>query len=142
MSNLNRNLTVLLHMKEYCEQIEKTFDMFGKNIEDFNINVVFRNAISMPIFQIGELVNHLTEDYIVATQNDINWNEIRGMRNRFAHGYYDMDYSIIFDTAINDIPLIKEFIDKEIKKLMKESRDTIFTSLYSQFLTQGNQWKA
>ncbi len=119
MSNLNRNLTVLLHMKEYCEQIEKTFDMFGKNIEDFNSNVVFRNAISMPIFQIGELVNHLTEDYIVATQNDINWNEIRGMRNRFAHGYYDMDYSIIFDTAIKDIPVIKEFIDKEIKKLMK-----------------------
>ena len=71
MSNLNRDLTVLLHMKEYCEQIEKTFDMFGKNIEDFNINVVFRNAISMPIFQIGELVNHLTEDYIVTTQNDI-----------------------------------------------------------------------
>lgn len=30
MSNLNRDLTVLLHMKEYCEQIEKTFDMFGK----------------------------------------------------------------------------------------------------------------
>ena len=46
MSNLNRNLTVLLHMKEYCEQIEKTFDMFGKNIEDFNINVIFRNACS------------------------------------------------------------------------------------------------
>lgn len=73
----------------------------------------------MPIFQIGELVNNLTEEYIVSTQNDMNWNEIRGMRNRFAYGYYDMDYSIIFDTAINDIPLIKEFIDKEIKKLMK-----------------------
>ena len=87
-------------MKEYCEQIEKTFDMFGKKIEDFNTDVVFRNAISMPIFQI-------------------NWNEIRGMRNRFAHGYYDMDYSIIFDTAIKDIPVIKEFIDREIQKLTK-----------------------
>lgn len=119
MSNLTRNLTVLLHMKEYCEQIDKTFDMFGKNIEAFNSNVIFRNAISMPIFQIGELVNHLTEDYIQATKNNINWNEVRGMRNRFAHGYYDMDYSIIFDTAIKDIPVIKEFIDKEIEKLVK-----------------------
>ena len=119
MSNLNRNLTVLLHMKEYCEQIEKTFNMFGKNIEDFNTNVIFRNAISMPIFQIGELAYHLTKDYIAVTKNNINWNEIRGMRNHFAHGYYDMDYSIIFDTAINDIPIIKEFIDKEIQKLTK-----------------------
>lgn len=119
MSNLNRNLTVLLHMKEYCEQIDKAFEIFGKNIEDFNTNAVFRNAISMPIFQIGELANHLTKDYIETTQNDINWNEIRGMRNRFAHGYYDMDYSIVFDTAINDIPAIKIFIDKEIHKLTK-----------------------
>ncbi len=119
MSNLNRNLTVLLHMKEYCEQVDKAFEIFGKSIEDFNSNVVFKNAISMPIFQIGELANHLTEDYIKATQKDINWNEIRGMRNRFAHGYYDMDYNIIFDTAINDIPVIKLFIDKEIEKLTK-----------------------
>ena len=106
-------------MKEYCEQIEKTFEIFGKNIEEFNKNVVFRNAISMPIFQIGELANHLTADYLTETQNDINWNEVRGMRNRFAHGYFDMDYNIIFDTASKDIPIIKEFIDKEIKKLMK-----------------------
>ena len=119
MSNLNRNLTVLLHMKEYCEQIDKALEIFGKSLEDFNRNVVFRNAISMPIFQIGELANHLTKDYIEETQNNINWNEIRGMRNRFAHGYYDMDYSIIFDTTINDIPVIKEFIDKEIQKLAK-----------------------
>ena len=119
MSNLNRNIKVLLHMKEYCEQIDKTFDMFGKNIEDFNNNVIFRNAISMPIFQIGELVNHLTSEYIEETKEAINWNEVRGMRNRFAHGYYDMDYSIIFDTAIKDIPVIKKFIDKQLKNLMK-----------------------
>lgn len=50
MSNLNKNLTVLLHMKEYCEQIDKTFEIFGNNIEEFNSNAVFRNAISMPIF--------------------------------------------------------------------------------------------
>ncbi len=88
-------------------------------MEDFNRNVIFRNAISMPIFQIGELVNHLTPEYLETTQKDINWNEIRGMRNRFAHGYYDMDYSIIFDTASKDIPIIKQFIDEEIKRLMK-----------------------
>ncbi len=44
MSNLNRDLTVLLHMKEYCEQIDKTFEIFEKNIEEFNSNVVFRNG--------------------------------------------------------------------------------------------------
>ena len=36
------------------------------------------------------------------------------MRNRFGHDYYNMDSKIIFDTALNDIPILKEFIDKEI----------------------------
>ena len=55
----------------------------------------------------------------MSTQSEINWNDIRGMRNRFAHGYFDMDYSIIFGTAIKDIPQISDFIDKEIQKLTK-----------------------
>lgn len=28
--------------------------------------------------------------------------------------YYNMDPKIIFDTALNDIPILKKFIDKEI----------------------------
>ena len=44
-------------------------------------------------------------------------NEIRGIRNRFAHGYYDVDYNIIFNTVINKIPETKKFIYKEISEI-------------------------
>ena len=36
------------------------------------------------------------------------------MRNRFAHGYGRMDVTKIFYTAIEDIPVIKEFLKKEL----------------------------
>ena len=46
----------------------------------------------------------------------MNWNAIRGMRNRFAHGYGKMDLSKIFYTAIEDIPIIKDFIKNFFSK--------------------------
>ena len=70
----------------------------------------------MKIFQIGELANHLTDEYLEETKNEMNWNAIRGMRNRFEHGYGKMDLNKIFYTATEDIPVIKEFLEKQIIK--------------------------
>ncbi|MCI8272658.1 MAG: DUF86 domain-containing protein [Clostridia bacterium] len=39
------------------------------------------------------------------------------MRERFVHHYGDMNLEIIFDTALNDIPKLNEFIQKELKNI-------------------------
>ena len=111
-----RDFTILKHMQKYCEEIEKTINRFGNKIENFKNDNDYRDSISMTIFQIGELANHLTDEYLEMTKNEINWNAIRGMRNRFAHGYGKMDTDKIFNTAIEDIPVIKTFIEKELNK--------------------------
>ena len=49
----------------------------------------------------------------------MNWTDIRGMRNRFAHGYFEMDRKVIFNTAKSDIPILQDFIKKEIERLSK-----------------------
>ena len=49
----------------------------------------------------------------------MNWNVIKGMRNHFAHGYFSMDYQIIFDTAKKDIPLFQKKLDEEIQIISK-----------------------
>lgn len=51
------------------------------------------------------------------TQNETNWNDIRGMRNRFTHGYFEMDRKVIFNVAQKDIPVLKAFLNKEIQRL-------------------------
>jgi uncharacterized protein with HEPN domain len=35
----------------------------------------------------------------VATNPEIPWREMRGIRNRMAHGYYELDLDIIWDTV-------------------------------------------
>ena len=50
-----RDKNILSHILEYCKQINEYFLRFGKSYEDFLSDVVFRNAVSMAEFQIGEL---------------------------------------------------------------------------------------
>ncbi len=110
----NRDITILKHMLRYCNEIEKTICRFGDNIENFKKDNDYKDSLSMKIFQIGELANHLTDEYLEDTKNEMNWNAIRGMRNRFAHGYGKMDSTKIFYTALEDIPVIKKFIEEQL----------------------------
>lgn len=110
----SRDISVLKHMLKYCNEIENTINRFGNDIEKFKNDNDYKDSLSMKIFQIGELANHLTDEYLEETKNKINWNAIRGMRNRFAHGYGKMDSNKIFYTGIEDIPVIKKFLENEL----------------------------
>ena len=110
----SRDISILKHMLRYCNEIENTINRFGNDLEMFKNDNDYKDSLSMKIFQIGELANHLTDEYLEETKNKINWNAIRGMRNRFAHGYGKMDSTKIFYTGIEDIPVIKEFLEKEL----------------------------
>ena len=116
MANLDRDLTVLLNMKKYCREIFNAMEHFNPNLEDFKEKDYVRNAICFPLFQVCELVNHLSAEYLQKTQDKINWNFIRGMRNRLAHGYGKMDLAVIYEAAKEDIPVLYKFLEEEIKQ--------------------------
>lgn len=111
----DRDKNILSHILEYCEQIEKCFLKFGNSHEDFLSDVVFRNALSMPVFQIQELSIHLSDEFKEKTKNEIPWKELRGMRNLFAHNYLEMDIEIIWEAATEDVPHLKEFCETQLK---------------------------
>ena len=118
MTNLDRKTTILLHIQKYCTEIEENFKFFGTHLEVFKENNIFRDSISMKVFQIGELTKELDKnfnEFIKKTENEVPWKNIIRMRERFAHHYGDMNLDIIFDTALNDIPKLNEFIKKELE---------------------------
>lgn len=72
------------------------------------MHFIARNAISMCILQIGELVGKLTEEF--KTLNDaMPWREIKAMRNIAAHNYGEIDIDILWETAIHDVPSLAEY---------------------------------
>ena len=98
--------SILLHILRYCDEVEETINQFGRSEETFRNSFVYRNAISMPIMQIGELATRLTEGFITETP-EIPWKAIKGMRTFFAHQYGSMNVGLIWQTAVERIPELK-----------------------------------
>ena len=120
MSKYSRDLTILLNMRKYCRYITQNLSKIENGFEEFKSNPLYRDSISMEIQQIGELTKDLSEGFIKETKSKIPWPQIKGMRNRFAHGYGKMDFEKIYNTAITDIPALHKFLDEQIEKLQKE----------------------
>lgn len=69
-----------------------------------------RNALSMPLQQIGELATHVTQDFIAANRA-VPWRQIKGMRTWFAHQYWDMSFDKVWVTLTEDVPDLKRKLE-------------------------------
>lgn len=99
----------------YCEDIKSFINRFGRDYETFITDRAYFNSIAMCILQIGELSNGLSEEYRESTKQYMPWGMIRGMRNWLAHAYNEIDESVIWETATNDIPKLMDFCKNELK---------------------------
>ena len=69
-------------------------------------NGVIEHATAMDVIVIGQAVADLprTCPEFVAVHPEIPCRDIVGMRNRIAHGYFMLDFEVIWDTIQTSIP--------------------------------------
>ena len=115
MPSIDRDRNIISHMLKYCDEVETAHDDFSHSKEKFMNSSTYRNAVTMPILQIGEVANHLSEEF-KQQHKQIPWNEMRGIRNLMAHQYHFVDFEIIWDTSRIDIPALREFCKVNLEK--------------------------
>ena len=108
---MTRDEQLVARMIEYCDEIAQTLAYFGRDEERVYADFIMRNALSMPLQQIGELATHVTDGFIAA-HGDIPWRQIKGMRTWFAHQYWDMSFDKIWVTLIEDVPDLKVRLER------------------------------
>lgn len=101
-----RDAQLMRRIIQYCDEIEATIGYFGASEERFHSDFIMRNAIAMPLQQIGELATHMTDTFIME-HGEIPWKQIKGMRTWFAHQYWNLNHSTVWATAQEDIPALK-----------------------------------
>jgi len=106
---MERNKLHLLHIRDAIEKIES----YSKDTdyETFAKSGVEYDAIMMQMVVIGEAVNSLSEDFIEKYHN-LPWGKAVGMRNRIAHGYFDINPKIVWETAKEDLPVLRKDIER------------------------------
>ena len=101
-----RDKGVLLQIIKRSERILSKI----KNItfEDFNIDEDLKEVVCFNLFQIGELANNLSLEFI-EKYNKIPWKQIIGMRNKIVHGYDTIDIEIVWNTSLESVLELKKY---------------------------------
>ncbi|MBO7433795.1 MAG: DUF86 domain-containing protein [Salinivirgaceae bacterium] len=112
METSERDQLITSKIMRYCDEIAQTHKSFETNKDlffDKENGFIYRNSISMPILQIGELVKTLSDDF--KTEHvGVPWRDIGRMRDLFAHRYGTIDYEMTWNTSIEDVPELRKYL--------------------------------
>lgn len=104
------------HILDAIYEIEKYVE--NRNFDDFLNDSMFRFACIKQLEIIGEASNHITIETKTKFQ-EIEWQQIVGMRNVFIHEYFGIDLSVAWEIIEKDIPDFKKKLDNVLNELTK-----------------------
>jgi len=103
---------------ECIERIEKYVS--GLSYDDFIKDDKTKDSVVRNLEIIGEAANQIPMD-IRERYKDIPWAQIVGLRHRLIHGYFVIDYDIVWNIIDKEIPDIKIKIKEIFKDLGGET---------------------
>ena len=108
---LNRLPDYLDHMRQAIADAQ-TFTE-GMAPADFMQDRRTQQAVVMSLIVLGEAATKVMDQYpdFAASHAEIPWRNMRGMRNRIAHGYFDINLEVVWDTVQTALPALKNQLD-------------------------------
>lgn len=85
----------------------------GMDREAFVADLRTQRAVVMSLMIVGEAAARVLADYsdFAEAHPDIPWRSIRGMRNRIAHGYFDADLGVVWQTVETELPALIDWLE-------------------------------
>ena len=126
-----RDKTLIIESLEQLEQVidnllESTSNMLDLGELPKSADGMLRlNGICMCFIIIGEEVKRIdrySEKRLLSNYPSIPWKTVMGMRDRIAHGYFEIDIDVVFDALKNDIPPLLEVVKQMKNDLLEENK--------------------
>lgn len=102
--SLNRLADYLGHIRQAAA--EACSFTQGLSKEDFCADKRTQNAVVMSLIVVGEAATQVMDRYpeFAEQHPQVPWRGMRGMRNRIAHGYFDINLDVVWDTVQTALP--------------------------------------
>jgi uncharacterized protein with HEPN domain len=79
-----------------------------------------KRALTRSIEIIGEAAKQVPEDFR-AKHPQIQWRFMAGMRDKLVHGYFGVDYDIVWDVVVNKAPALRQQLENILAKEANDS---------------------
>ncbi|PSN12167.1 hypothetical protein C7293_21390 [filamentous cyanobacterium CCT1] len=110
-------LELLLEVEEAIRRIERRFEDIAQP-DDFMASdegIDRLDAISMMLIAISENIRRIHKivgDELFDRYPDVNWSDVKGIRNILAHDYFDIDPEEVYQICSTDIAVLKRELEK------------------------------
>lgn len=100
----------LSHMDEAIGLARSFVD--GLTKDDFLADRKTQQAVILNLIVLGEAATKIATDKpdFVAAHPEIPWQQMRGMRNRMAHGYFDINLHVVWETVQVSLPRLQQHV--------------------------------
>lgn len=105
---LNRLGDYLDHVRQAATDAITFVDGLSK--KEFLEDKRTQQAVIMSLIIIGEASTKIMDQHpdFAASHSQVPWRSMRGMRNRIAHGYFDINLEVVWDTIQRALPELLE----------------------------------
>lgn len=78
--------------------------------DDFLADKKTQQAVILNIIVIGEAATQTAAEYpeFAAAHPTIPWKQMRGMRNRMAHNYFEINLDVVWETVQQSLPELQQ----------------------------------
>ncbi|MDR6233391.1 uncharacterized protein with HEPN domain [Pseudomonas psychrotolerans] len=105
---MNRVADYLAHMQQAATEALSFIEGLAR--EDFLEDRRTQQAVVMSLIIIGEAATKImaTDEAFILEHPHIPWRSMRGIRNRIAHGYFDINLEVVWETVVTALPELLE----------------------------------
>ena len=99
----------------------------GMSEADFLTDRRTQRAVSANLMALGETVAKIIRDFpaFVMVNPQIAWHQMRGMRNRIAHGYFELDMKAVWVTVSQSLPPLSHDLPQLLKQALNLPEDGV-----------------
>ena len=109
-----------LFVRDILDAIDKIEQFVGDiSYQEFIQDDKTSTAVVKKIEIIGEAIKNIPPD-IRAKYSNIPWRDIVGMRNKISHGYFGIDYEIVWAVIKQKLPVLKAQVTQMLKEFEEE----------------------
>jgi uncharacterized protein with HEPN domain len=101
----DERLTALVwHIRDVASEIAAFVGSTTR--ENVRSNLFLERGLVHSLYIVADLATRLQNEHpeFVAGLPEIEWRDIRGIRNRIAHSYFEINHDIVWAAAVDEVP--------------------------------------
>jgi uncharacterized protein with HEPN domain len=115
MKAADRNpLDYLMDILDSTEKIEEFIE--GFSFEEFSRDTRTVYAVVRSLEILGEATKNLP-DSLKEKYPEVPWKSMAGFRDKVVHNYFGVDLEVVWETAVEDVPILKFLITRILDEM-------------------------